>query len=308
MTAAAFPWVFVSLYFVFVLLPSTAWNSWAAWTEVLLARRFSAPTSAGVLFSMLAAAGLSATWLFRKARVLAIFDDLDTILLMIPPKMLIVGAVWQLGVIVIVMAAMLWLGWRYLHQWSIPISWPWVLGYSVAIVIVAEIVYLGSKAVDPQVPIHLGVLLLAFVLGCLVGRPVGADPHRDDSREGHQEGPEAPTEQRVATIISGAFMLLVGLNMAAVFAGVETSGSATTTITGQQRLPELDVLLFHVLVVTVLANLGKMFPAFCYRRETTWRERLAVAIGMWRRGEVGAGVLVVASATASVEPSPQSLR
>jgi Kef-type K+ transport system membrane component KefB len=43
----------------------------------------------------------------------------------------------------------------------------------------------------------------------------------------------------------------------------------------------------------VLANLGKMFAAFCYRREAHWRERLAVAIGMWPRGEVGAGVLVI---------------
>lgn len=49
----------------------------------------------------------------------------------------------------------------------------------------------------------------------------------------------------------------------------------------------------HVLVITILSNLGKMFPAFCYRREAHWRERLAVAIGMWPRGEVGAGVLVI---------------
>lgn len=30
---------------------------------------------------MLAAAGLAATWLYRKARILAIFDDLDAVLL-----------------------------------------------------------------------------------------------------------------------------------------------------------------------------------------------------------------------------------
>lgn len=40
---------------------------------------------------MLAAAGLSATWLFAKAHILAIFDDVDTVLLMIPLLMLIVG-------------------------------------------------------------------------------------------------------------------------------------------------------------------------------------------------------------------------
>ena len=37
-----------------------------------------------------------------------------------------------------------------------------------------------------------------------------------------------------------------------------------------------------------------MLPAFCYRREASFRERLALAIGMWPRGEVGAGVLVIA--------------
>ena len=31
----------------------------------------------------------------------------------------------------------------------------------------------------------------------------------------------------------------------------------------------------------------------CYRREAHWRHRLAVAVGMWPRGEVGAGVLVL---------------
>ena len=46
-------------------------------------------------------------------------------------------------------------------------------------------------------------------------------------------------------------------------------------------------------MITVLSNLGKMFPAFCYRKEAHWRQRLALAIGMWPRGEVGAGVLVL---------------
>jgi hypothetical protein len=87
-TAASFPWILVTGYFVFVMLPSDVWGDFGAWKETLLAGRFAAPTSAGVLFSMLAAAGLGATWLFKKARILAIFDDLDTVLLMIPLKML----------------------------------------------------------------------------------------------------------------------------------------------------------------------------------------------------------------------------
>jgi len=52
-------------------------------------------------------------------------------------------------------------------------------------------------------------------------------------------------------------------------------------------------IAMHVLAVTFISNLGKMFPAFCYRREAQWRERLALSIGMWPRGEVGAGVLVI---------------
>jgi Kef-type K+ transport system membrane component KefB len=49
----------------------------------------------------------------------------------------------------------------------------------------------------------------------------------------------------------------------------------------------------HVLALTGLANLGKMVPALCYRREAHWKARLALAIGMWPRGEVGVGVLIV---------------
>ncbi|MFO1519788.1 MAG: hypothetical protein U1F57_09035 [bacterium] len=90
-TAAAFPWIFCALYFVFAMSPSEIWWNAQNWKESLLSSRFAAPTSAGILFSMLAAAGLAGTWMFRKARVLAIFDDLDTVLLMIPLKMMMVG-------------------------------------------------------------------------------------------------------------------------------------------------------------------------------------------------------------------------
>jgi hypothetical protein len=121
-TAASFPWVFVTGYFMFVMLPPSVWGDLTAWKETLLAGRFAAPTSAGVLFSMLAAAGLGVTWLFRKARILAIFDDLDTVLLMIPLKMLMVGIAWQLGLIVGVMATLLAVAYVWLHRVSIPVT------------------------------------------------------------------------------------------------------------------------------------------------------------------------------------------
>ena len=119
-TAASFPWVFVTGYFLLVMLPPEFWGNIEAWKETLLAGRFAAPTSAGVLFSMLAAAGLGATWLFRKARILAIFDDLDTVLLMIPLKMLMVGLAWQLGISVLVMVALLVVAYVWLHRVTMP--------------------------------------------------------------------------------------------------------------------------------------------------------------------------------------------
>jgi Kef-type K+ transport system membrane component KefB len=265
-----------------VLLPGDSWSSWDAWKEALLIGRFAAPTATGILFAMLAAVGLSATWLFRKTRILVIFDDLDTVLLMIPLKIFMVGLAWQLGVVVFVMVLLLWVAWRWLHRVAIPVSWPWVMGYAIAIAGVSEFVYYATKIIDYRVPIHLEVLLPAFVLGCIMKRPQGSDPHLDDAREGHQEGPESETEQRVSTIVSSVFMLLVGLSMPLI------NGSAGSTASlGWQTL------IVHVLLVTVLINIGKMFPAFCYRREANWRERLAVAIGMCPRGEVGAGIILL---------------
>lgn len=314
-TAASFPWIFVTLYFVFVLLPPDAWGQLQAWKETLLAGRFAAPTSAGVLFSMLAAAGLGATWMFRKARVLAIFDDLDTVLLMIPLKMLMVGLAWQLGVIVFVMAALLAVAFVLLHRVRIPVSWPWVLGYAVAIALVSEVIYKGSMFIDDSVPIHIEVLLPAFVIGTIIAYPKSTDGGQADP---HHGALESAAEKRATLIVSASFMVLVGLSMPVVLGGTEQhlpgtdpSMSATMpptaaasaakagasdqigTITASQPPMSAGVIAMHVLVVTLISNLGKMFPALCYRREAHWKERLAVAIGMFPRGEVGAGVLVV---------------
>lgn len=293
-TAAAFPWIFCCLYFVFALIPSEHWESWPVWKESLLASRFAAPTSAGVLFSMLAAAGLAATWVFKKARILAIFDDLDTVLLMIPLKMAMVGFRWQLAVIVVVMVALLTIGYRYLHAWRMPGSWKAVLGYSFVMVVIVEIVHHLSMKVDQNVPIHIEVLLPAFVLGCVMRHPEGSGA---DIHDGHDADPGAA---RAGTWISGAFMVLVGLSMPAIAetmpsGGPEGLGETVTEGALMAVAPLMDwgAIALHVLVVTLLANLGKMFPAFCYRREATWQERLAVAVGMWPRGEVGAGVLVI---------------
>lgn len=281
MTAAAFPWILVTFYFLFVLLPPGSIGNWEAWKETALAGRFAAPTSAGVLFSMLVAAGLGTTWLYRKAHILAIFDDLDTVLLMIPLKMAMVGLAWQLGVVVLIMLGQLWIAWRYLRAISLPSSWPWILGYASLIAGTSEVLYQLSLQIDPSVPVHIEVLLPAFVLGCVLKHP-----------EGHDHHVETPLEIRVATIISAIFMVLVGLSMPQLTSGLQDLATATT-ITAQQPPLPWSTIAWHVLAVTILSNLGKMYPAFTYHKEAHWRERLALAIGMWPRGEVGAGVLLV---------------
>ncbi len=304
-TAAAFPWIFCALYFVYVMAPPELWSHGDLWRESLLESRFASPTSAGVLFSMLAAAGLAATWVFNKARILAIFDDLDTILFMIPLKVMMVGFKWQLVAVVTVIFLLLWLAWRYLHQFRLPVSWPFVMLYAVVIAAASEGVYLASKAIDVTVPIHLEVLLPAFVLGCMLARPAGADPHRNDAIEGAEEGPEDPAEQRVMTVVSACFMVLVGLSMPPVFASAPAAadpaayqalayaGVAPEIMAAKHAMPSPGMIAFHVLMITLIANLGKMFPVFCYRKEATLRERFALSIAMFPRGEVGAGVLVV---------------
>ena len=62
MATAALPWLLIVLYYIFVLLPSDLWADSGAWKENLLLSRFAAPTSAGILFTMLAALHLQKSW------------------------------------------------------------------------------------------------------------------------------------------------------------------------------------------------------------------------------------------------------
>lgn len=118
------------------------------------------------------------------------------------------------------------------------------------------------------------VLLPAFVLGCLA-RPRGAAPGAEAVQHAlHAAAPPAAVDDP------------------GVHGGKPRAGYPDT-ITAAQPSLGWGLIALHVLALTLLGNLGKMVPAFCYRREAHWRHRLAVAIGMWPRGEVGAGVLVL---------------
>ena len=49
----------------------------------------------------------------------------------------------------------------------------------------------------------------------------------------------------------------------------------------------------HVGLLTLVSNIGKCLPLAAYKNEATLRGRLALSIGMFPRGEVGIGVLLV---------------
>ena len=279
-TAAAFPWLLVTGYFLLFLMPensSPGLDVKPSWIEPLIVGRFAAPTSAGVLFSMLAASGLAGTWVYKKTRILAIFDDLDTVLLMIPLQMLIVGFVWQLGANILIMAALIFLGIKFYRKINLPKSWPWLIFYSVIMVSLSELLYRYTKNTEGSAGIHVEILLPAFLLGCVF---------KNDMKSVVIPGEDEPgesSEEKAGLIISSAFMLLVGLSMPSAF------GKNAEIV---HTMPT-SVLIIHVLAVTLISNIGKMFACFCYKKEASFKERLAVGIAMFPRGEVGAGVLAI---------------
>lgn len=276
MASAAAPWLLITVYFIFVLLPSDLWSSSAAWRETLLLSRFSAPTSAGILFAMLAALGLQQRWIYRKIQILAIFDDLDTILLMIPLQVAMIGMRWQMGAILLVVIALLIFGWRKMSAFDIRQDWKAVLLYATLIYGSTIAVYHGSKhlwGIDSA--IHLEVLLPAFVLGMTI-----KNKHID-----------TPQQERATTTISLLFMLFVGMSMPTIIS--KDIAPAFAGVISSIEMPSWGIIVLHVIAVSILSNIGKLVPMLFYRNHSL-RERLALSIGMFTRGEVGAGVIFIA--------------
>ena len=279
MATAAMPWFLIALYYVFVLLPPEFWNSWEAWKENLLLSRFAAPTSAGILFTMLAAIGLKSSWMYKKIQVLAIFDDLDTILLMIPLQIMMIGLRWQLIIVVLIVFLLLSFGWKQLGKYNWRQDWKAILFYSFLVFIATQSLYLISKSLYGEAgSIHIEVLLPAFIVGMIMK---------------HKEI-DTPVEHKVATGISFLFMFLVGMSMPH-FIGVDfaETQAGEYSVTGSQEMMPWGMIIFHVLIVSLLSNIGKLFPVFFYR-DRKFSERLALSIGMFTRGEVGAGVIFIA--------------
>lgn len=234
--AALLPWIFCFVYMLFLMREDI-------WQETLLISLFAAPTSSGILFSMLLAAGLGTTWLFRKVQILAIFDDLNTILILIPMQFLLSEIDFGLLYIVVLIIILLVLAWIFLHRLKIPSSRLWMFAYSIILVYLLHL--LAS-----QFDVEIGVILPAFVLGCML---YNKDNH------------SMKEFQSFDNTIKVLFMILVGL-----------------------ALPKINLnqfngwkLAFDVVIITILSNLGKCAPMFFYKNEASLKERIAVSIGMF---------------------------
>ena len=276
MFAAAVPWLLIALYYIYVLLPSEMWGDGGVWKETLLLSRFAAPTSAGILFAMLAALSLQKSWIYQKIQVLAIFDDLDTILLMIPLQVAMIGMKWQMVAVLVAVCLMLWIGWKYMSRFNVPQGWKSILTYAVLTYGLTLVVYVVTEHFfGAEGSVHIEVLLPAFVVGMII-------------RNRHVGGKQ---EERVSTAISLLFMLLVGMSMPLIDAAdVEKSSSS---ILGSVPMMPWGIFTFHVIMVSLLSNVGKLVPMLFYR-DRSLTERLALSVGMFTRGEVGAGVIFIA--------------
>jgi len=261
--AAGLPWIFCFLYFLY--FGSNRWE------ENLLLARFAAPTATGILFTMLGLAGLGATWLFKKIEVLVILDDLDTVLFLIPIQLLLSGGRLELISVALVMILLIVVGWRYMHSLKLPASRPWLFCYAIIIGAIAE-------WLDIYYNLEVEVILPAFILGLVL---YTSNTEKQSHRHEHLFiEPEQKYGIITDRIIKLVFMFLVGLLLPKIT--IDFQSSVT--------------LGLHILAITFLMCLGKFAPAFFYKKQASFRERIAVSIGMMPRGEMGAGILTIALA------------
>jgi hypothetical protein len=192
------------------------------------------------------------------------------VLLMIPLKMMLIG--FGPGLLILILAVVGFLAAAYfcIHWLEVPTSNSWIALY-------ALLVWLATYAFDYATDLHLEVLVPAFALGCVI---------KSDHLHGSAEYAAVLPASAISKIdrealldwtIKGGFMLLAGMALPPIALG------------------EMSVLIVvaHVVLITIVSNIGKCVPLLAYSEEATMRERLALSIGMFPRGEVGIGVLLV---------------
>ena len=79
------------------------------------------------------------------------------------------------------------------------------------------------------------------------------------------------------------------------FIGLDMNSQPANSDSVTASLPMMSwgMIAVHVVVVSLLSNIGKLMPLAFYR-DRKFSERLALSIGMFTRGEVGAGVIFIA--------------
>jgi Kef-type K+ transport system membrane component KefB len=265
LSAAGLPWLFCVLYFLYVL------HFHVTVEDAFILSLFASPTSAGVLFTMLLGAGLGTTWVFKKARILAIFDDIATIMFLIILPYLTPGSTsttkFLPSVYKIVLIAILFiLAYRFLHRFKLPTSVPALLCYSV---IIWAITYGMHHGLD----VELEVLLPAFFFGCMV--------YFDENK------PHTHSDEIIDNAIKFVFLFLVGFSLPKInFDEISAS-----------------TILIHTTMLTIVSNIGKCFPIFCYKKTASLKERIALSVALFPRGEVGAGILLIAMKKEGLNPS-----
>lgn len=245
MLAATVPWLLCFAFFYLMF---------GNWKQMLILSRFAAPTSSGILFAMLIAAGLKRTWFYEKIKDLAIFDDLDTIILLIPLQFLFRGTLFTLTSVVVITTLLMLLACRYMHKLALRVSLVYMLIYSLILVVV---LYLLQYLLH----VELEILLPGFILGMLLVIP-----------KYFQEN-----KKRTELVLKVLFMFFVGI----LFPKLHFE---------QFTFKEF---VFDVVVVFILSNLGKCVAFFAYSKQASVKERLALSIGLFPRGELSLGIIAL---------------
>merc|ERR1740138_1639280 len=238
---------------------------------------------------------------------------------MVPLKAIYVGLKWELSLDLIFVAILIVLMWVFLHRVKMPASWPYIVVYAASVACFCELVHFltHSDATDPEDladTVHLEELLPAFTVGCMIDFE-----HHEHERERAKErrqlyelenvkengskaevAPKKMLEDRISPdtvklCISAVFMVLVGFSMPPLFNDKHDTDDHRRLGSSSPKMPAGQIV-GHVVACTILMNLGKLFPATCYRKEVNLRTRIAFAVGMMPRGEVCAGIIVNALA------------
>jgi hypothetical protein len=146
-----------------------------------------------------------------------------------------------------------------------------------SLIVYALVVWGVTYAFDYVTDLHLEVLVPAFALGCVI-----KSDHLHGSVEYATANAKPSAHEPVGQalldwVIKGGFMLLAGMALPPIQLG----GMGMVTV------------FAHVILITIISNIGKCVPLAAYRNEATLHERLALSVGMFPRGEVGIGVLLV---------------